>query len=148
MANASVKYVISTLTNTFKFVLYSEVPPGQMPFAKRTVRILGGANRATLKGWGEMSTDDQGTPMWTPQGVVTPVKPEDWEWLKNDQGFKDFLMAGHLKVLDYNPGQDHNKVRRIVEGDMTARDNHAPLLKGDARLGLKTVTTGAPVEED
>lgn len=138
----STKYLISTLTNTFKFVKWAKVAQGQMPFPERTVRVLGGANRPSLKGWGEMSTDDQGTPMWTPDGVLTPVKPEDYAWLKEDQLFKEFVQAGHIKVLDYDPGQNHTKVRNIVKSDMVARDTHAPLLKGDPRLGIKKIKAG------
>lgn len=125
--------IISTLTNNFTFVKYS-IPPdkSQLPVALRRIRIFGGANRPSMKGFGDMTSDNQGVPIWTAAGVSTQVSDEDMKWLGEDPTFKQFVEGGNLKVLDKQVGNDHDKIKRIVS-DMSPSDSHAPLRKGDAR---------------
>lgn len=126
------KYILSTLTNPFIFVKYGEPQPGGIPPMLRRIKIAGGANRPSLRGFGEMSTDNEGVPMWTPRGMVSPVSDEDFEWLQENQGFKNFLQAGLMKMTDRDPGNNHDRIAKLTS-DMAKRDSMSPITPDDPR---------------
>jgi hypothetical protein len=136
------KYVLSTLTNPFIFVKYSKPVLSEKgsyikdPQPLRRILIAGGANRPSSRGVGEYTVDNNGIPMWTPAGVVTAIDDNDLVWLLEDKGFKSFINAGHLKILDRDIGADAAKIRKET-ATMVQRDTQAPLLPNDKRLERK-----------
>lgn len=129
--------VISTLTCNFTFVKYHDLVPGQqIPRAHRRIRIFGGANRPGMKGYGDMTTDNEGVPLWTAAGFSTQVSDEDMKWLSEDPSFKAFVAGGNLKVLEGDKRDiSHDKIKRIVAAEMAAGDSHAPMTRNDPRRG-------------
>lgn len=140
--------ILSTLTSGFVFVLYNEAPAGQLPTSQRRIRIAGGANTPSNKGFGEMTSDEKGNPIWTPRGMVTTVEDEDMKWLLEDRSFKGFVDAGLLQVMSEAGAEfehNHKKLSREVEDNMTPVDSHAPLQgNSDSRIQARIkVTTGS-----
>jgi hypothetical protein len=137
--------ILSTLSNNFTFVDYIQPDdPKLLPYPRRRIRIFGGANRASMNGIGDMTTDNAGVPIWTRSGVTSTVEEEDLKWLKENASFKAFVEVGHLKILDTDRQLDHARVKSIVAADMTARDGHAPMVKGDPRSRqIKIVVPGS-----
>lgn len=134
------KFVLSTLTNSFIFVKYSKPVLGSKgnyvkdPQPLRRILIAGGANRPNSRGTGEYTTDNNGIPMWTPNGIITPVDDLDIQWMMEDRGFKSFIDAGHIRVLNKDIGSDTSKIRKEVENGMVQRDAMSPLLPDDPRF--------------
>lgn len=137
------KFVLSTLTNSFIFVKYSPAVLGDKgqvikdPKPLRKILIAGGANRPNSRGQGDYTTDNNGIPMWTPVGMITPVDDLDIVWMEQDQGFRSFRDAGHIRVLNKDISTDTAKIRAEVDKGMTARDHQAPLLPDDVRFKAK-----------
>lgn len=128
--------VISTLTNNMTFTKYAPPVAGQIPRALRRIRIFGGTNMASLKGFGDMTVDNNGVPIWTAAGIVTRVDKSDIEWLTTENpGFMAFVEGGNIKVLDSDKEIDHNRIKRIVAAEMATGDSHAPMRPNDARFG-------------
>lgn len=134
------KYVLSTLTNSFIFVKYSKPVIGDKgayikdPQPLRRIMIAGGANRPGMKGIGEYTVDNNGIPMWTPDGVVTRVDDNDIVWMMEDKGFKSFVDSGHIRVLEKDISTDVSKIKKEIANGMSARDTMSPLLPDDKRL--------------
>lgn len=140
------KYLLSTLTNSFIFVKYDKPvfnnkgEMAQYPRALRRIRVAGGANRPNMRGFGEQSADNEGVPMWTPKGVCSPVQESDLQWLMRDQQFRLFVEGGHIKVVDSDLNSSQRDINRAVS-DMTARDAQALLLPNDPRLTTSPIKT-------
>lgn len=134
-------YVLSTATCAQRFNEYASAPAGaQRHHALRSVVINGGANAPSAKsGFGEMSQLESGQPLWTPQGTVTKVTDEDVKLLLANETFVACQDRGFYKILADNPGDSHEKIKKIAE-DMTKRDMSAPLNKETAKTQIKVST--------
>lgn len=142
------KYILSTATCSQRFHDYlASVQPGGVNTSERSVLVKGGANSTSLtSGFGELTSTEEGTPLWTPNGVVTTVSDEDAAWLELHEGFQAAVERGFYKILAKDPGQDHAKIKKIVEADMTPRDPAAPMTSETAKTQVK-VTTKLDKEE-
>jgi len=142
------KYVISTSSVSTKFIEYHPCVAGGIQTPKRHVIVHGGANIASVKSaYGEMGADDQGIPMWTPQGVVTSITDEQAKFLASHDVFKAGVVGGFYKILDTDPGQDHKKVKALAAADMTARDGSAPLTADTLKSRVKITTVKVAEEQ-
>lgn len=136
------KYVLSTATASTKFQGFGNTPPGGVHTVVREVLVHGGANLASIKsGFGEMSQDDQGVPMWTPKGVVTPVTDDDAQFLAAHPTFQIGVNAGFYAILDNDPGHDHKKVARVAAAELNERDGSAPLTGETIKNKVKVSTS-------
>ncbi len=114
------KFVLSTATtsvsfNTYRYVGDPNSKQGVLPVPKVKIVIHGGAGLpSTRSGFGEMSKDAEGTPMWTASGIVTPISDEKYEILKDHWLFKKFLENGHMKVLNSDITGNHKAVQKEV----------------------------------
>lgn len=146
------KYILSTMTGGVCYAFYADGPAGGLPIERKSIRIHGGAHLPSLNApFGELSNDAQGNPMWTPSGVVTPIKDEDYEELKGHELFNLHLKNGFVKVVDYDITDNHKAVAKEVKSLETA-DSSAQLTPSTAKQVLgKTapkVRTGDANEED
>lgn len=118
-------YIISTMTGDVSYCFWTNV--AGLPRIKDKITIRGGANLPSVKnGFGEMSADGEGTPMWTPAGVVTPIRADRYELLKDHEVFKKHVAGGFITVSNKDITDNHKAVKKIVEG-MEARDSRAQL---------------------
>lgn len=142
--------ILSTLTSSFMFVQYGPPVEGQFPPVLRRIRIQGGANTPTNKGFGDVSSDHRGTPMWTPRGMVTSVDDEDMTWLSADSTFKNFVDNGLLQVMSDAGAEfknNHKKLVREVEDNMSAGDTHRPIVaQNDARMSARLKVSSGSLE--
>lgn len=120
------KCIVSTMTNTVAYAFFENV--GGVPTIKQRIRICGGAGLPSFKsnGFGDMSQDAEGKPMWTPQGVVTPVSEEAYAILAKHPLFQRHLKGGKVKVVNQNIQGDHKAAKEVVR-DMIPRDGFAQL---------------------
>ena len=66
------KYVLSTMTNSVSYAIWGNV--GDLPVMRQKVTIKGGAGLPSISsGFGEVSKDGEGSPLWTADGVITPI---------------------------------------------------------------------------
>lgn len=130
------KYVLSTMTNAVAYRTYKYIGSASdntrqslLPIPVRTILIRGGAGMPHRhSGFGDRSQTIGGDPIWTPQGVVTAVEDDEYEVLKDHWLFKKHLDAGVLTVMEFDVGQDHDKISKIVtNARMGDRDLAAPL---------------------
>ncbi len=142
------KFVLSTATASTKFQKNGETPPGGVHTIIRHVMVHGGSNLASIKsGYGDMSQDDQGVPMWTPRGVVTRVSDEDAAFLEAHPTFQIGVKAGFYSIMDNDPGTDHKKIAKIVAaGELNDRDGSAPLTS--AVLANKVKVSAVKVSDE
>lgn len=145
--------ILSTLTSSFVFVKYAQPVDGQLPEKLRRIRIAGGANTPSNRGFGDLSSDHRGTPMWTPSGMVTTVDDEDMVWLERDATFNNFIKAGLIQVMSdaaIEFKHNHKKLAREVEDNMAKADTHAPIKgKSDPRVQAKLrVSSGSADDAD
>lgn len=131
------KFVLSTQSTSTKYQDHSTADGGML-VVNRTVMVRGGANLASLSGgFGEMTKTEEGTPIWTPRGVVTPVSDEDAEFLQRHPVFIAEQKAGFVMILDKAPGNDHDKITKIVAAELNPRDGSAPLTKETFKTQVK-----------
>ena len=134
------RYVLSTATANMKFHEYTQASPGSPHTPVRTVLIRGGANSPSMdSGFGEQSKTDEGVPLWTPSGVITPISDEQAEMLMRNETFKRGVEGGFFKILDKDPGDSHKKVKQITS-DMEGRDGAAPLTQATFASKVKIST--------
>lgn len=152
-------YILSTMTNsvcyrTYHFVgdAVSQVKngPGPLPVPDpNPIMIHGGAGIPSLKsGIGEVSRDSEGKPLWTPRGVVTAIKDEDYERLKDHWLFQKHIKANYLKVIEKDISHDIKEIRRQVEMDMQLRDDFAQLSRETLKQKIKVKTPDKTLSQD
>ncbi|WVR18069.1 hypothetical protein JXVLWARM_CDS_0018 [Burkholderia phage Bm1] len=118
-------YILSTMTDNVSYNVYDKT--SDLPVVRKQVTIMGGANKASMNsGFGDMEKNSEGIPLWTPAGMVTPLSQENYDAIKDNAVFKRHLERRFLKILDKDPGKDHDKVSALVQ-TMVPRDNAAPL---------------------
>ena len=135
-------YVLSTMTDSVSYVNYNYIgdansKAGQLPMVRDKVTILGGANLPSMKsGFGDMTQNGEGQPMWTASGVVTPVSDEKYELIKDHWLFKKHQEGGHVKVLNKDITDNHKAVKREIS-DMEKRDKAAQLTPETLKMKVK-----------
>lgn len=126
------KFVLSTMTNsvsynTYKFIGDVNSKQGVLPVPVEKIIIQGGAHLPSFRsGFGEMSRDKEGQPIWVAEGVVTPVSDEKYEILKDHWLFKKHLDGGYVKVLTTDISGNHKAVVKEIR-TMTKEDGFAQL---------------------
>jgi hypothetical protein len=71
-------YILSTMTDSISYAFYNDVDG--LPVMRDKVTIKGGTGLPShTSGFGEVSNDGEGKPMWTPDGVVTPISDERYD---------------------------------------------------------------------
>ena len=141
------KYILSTATASTKFQDHTKANDHSMLVVTRAVTVYGGSNLPSAKsGYGDMVTGDSGMPLWTPRGVVTPVSDEDAAFLAEHHAFKLGAANGFYQIMDSDPGNDHNKIKKMAAADMTAKDKSAPMTNETIDKRLK-VSAGKIDEE-
>ncbi len=119
------KYVLSTMTNAVSYAFFNDV--GGLPVIRDKVTIKGGAGLPSLTaGFGEVSKDDEGSPMWTPDGVVTPLSDERYDLVKDHPLFKKHIDKGVLKVINHDITGNHKEVQKQTRS-MEKKDGFAQL---------------------
>lgn len=140
------KFVLSTATASTRFQGFGDTPPGGVHTVVRQVMVHGGNNIASIKsGFGDMTADEQGIPMWTPKGTVTRVTDEDAKFLEEHPTFQIGVNAGFYTILDTDPGQDHKKIAKIAASELKNADKSAPLT--NETLAQKVKVSTAKAEE-
>lgn len=119
------KYILSTMTNGVSYGFFDHA--GDLPVLRQKITIKGGANLPSMSsGFGEQGQDGEGFPIWTAAGVITPIKDEQYDILKDHWLFKKHLASGHVKVLADNIIGNHKAVKEHVR-DMAPTDGFAQL---------------------
>jgi hypothetical protein len=135
-------YVISTMTNSVSYCRYRKV--GDLPILQDKVTIRGGAGLPSLKsGFGDQNDTPDGIPMWTAEGMVTPVSDENFDILKEHWLFVKHQEQGFIKVIKHDILGNYKAVKHEVADGMTKKDAHAQLTAGDIKgrkITVKTIT--------
>jgi hypothetical protein len=82
-----------------------------------------------------MSKDGEGAPMWTAEGIVTPLSDERYDLVKDHHLFKQHIEKGFLKVLTSDVTGNHKEVKKQT-ASMAKRDGFAQLTP--ATIGIHT----------
>lgn len=143
------KFVISTLTDSVQYTKFNYGrTENEMPQIVASVLVHGGAGLSSIsQGFGDMSKDGQGVPMWTPRGVVTPVSDAAVELLMADVTFQLHLKNGYVQILDKDPGENHTIVKKIASG-MSEGDNASPLTPEKMSTKAKVSPNSSLVEDN
>ncbi len=124
------KFVVSTLTASQKYPIYTKIPGRDLPNMESYVFIYGGANLPTKV-------------LVTPAGAVTPLTDEEYDRVKETPGFKLHRENGFLTVLDSEPNVDE------VAADLEEKDTSAPMVPKDFEdAGTKPPTSASPNSDD
>lgn len=130
-------YVLSTMTASVGYSVFDTPAGPDNPVLRKKIVVRGGASIPSLKsGFGEASEDHNGSPLWTPSGVVTPVSKEDYELLKEHPIFIKHQNAGLVKFVGQELMGNHNKVKSV------SRDMEKDSLR---QLNKDTMATRAKV---
>lgn len=138
------KYIISTMTSSVAYAFYDNVQG--LPIERHKIFIAGGRGIASTKsGFGEMTKNAQGQPIWTAKGLVTSVNDSDFEQLKDHPVFKKHQARGLVRVLEKDITGNHKAVAR--EAASMESDGFGPM--NSERLGQKIkVSTQSMRQED
>ena len=121
------KYILSTMTNSVAYTYYHTIDG--LPTPTKKVLIHGGATLpSTVSGVGDRTNDEQGRPIWTAAGVVTPISDEAYEGLKDHHVFKRHMEAGYLQVVNHD-----------ISGSNREIDKRAATMDAD---GMRQLTPG------
>lgn len=150
-------FVLSTMTNSVNYAFWDSSKVGSdpgknglgaLPVLIGEVLIRGGANMSTSNPnniAGERSKQENGTPIWTPAGVVTEIPDELVPALEKHPTFAAHQEQGLVSISENSPGSTHKDIVRATQ-DMAKSDGFAPLDKAamDANIAGKKikVTTG------
>lgn len=138
------KYILSTMTAAVNYCVYAMV--GDMPSIRRKILIHGGASIPSEKsGFGEMSRDADGRPIWTADGVVTPVSDADYELLKENHVFKQHLAANVVKVINHDITGSQREISKNVQH--MSEDGFRQLTPSTIKQRIK-VTQGSQQDEN
>jgi hypothetical protein len=122
---AKQQYIVSTLTNSQEFPLYSKpAGPGQPPVAKRSIVIAGKAGLPNKH-------------LLTPRGVVTPVTSDDLEVLEGNKIYQRLKENGWLTVIDSDPRDADKVAADQAEGDGGKQLTPADVKKNQAAAKVK-----------
>lgn len=140
------KYILSTMTGAVSYAFYNYVGnadskgAGLLPVIRKKITIFGGAGiPSNRSGFGEMSNDAEGQPMWTASGIITPVSEEDYEVLKDHELFRKHVDGGYLKVINEDIRGNHKAVQKQVRS-MEEKDTSAQLTPQTIKSRVKVKT--------
>ena len=137
-------HILSTMANsvaynTYNFIGDPKSKQGVLPVVKDKILIHGGAGMPSLRsGFGEMTKDSDGVPMWTAQGVVTSVTDSQLAVLQEHWLFKKHQESGHVRVLTKDISGNHAAVKKEV-ASMETDEKFGLLKKGDKRIAASQV---------
>lgn len=138
-------YVVSTMTSSVSYCFWKTIDG--LPRIEDKITIRGGANLPSSKsGFGEMSQDGEGTPMWTAAGVVTPIRADRYNKLKDHELFKKHLERGYISITSQDITGNHKAVKKIVSG-MEAVDGFAQLTPATYKQRIKITTKTKEMED-
>jgi hypothetical protein len=121
------QYVLSTMTNSISYAFWAKT--GDVPTIRQKITIKGGAGLPSLRsGFGEMTKDGEGIPIWTADGIVTPISDEQWDVLKDHPIFVKHQTQGFVKVINRDITGNHREVQKQI-ATMEKRDGFAQLNK-------------------
>lgn len=145
-------YILSTMTGAVAYTFYNPGPDGGLPLERKRVYIHGGAHLPSVSTpFGEQGKDDQGTPMWTPRGIVTAITDEAYAELLGHALFKKHMDNGYLEVVDAAAAESHRAVEKAVR-NMEKADASAQLTPENSKkkLGKNSpkIRTGDASDED
>lgn len=138
------RYILSTMTSGVNYTTYRTV--GGVPVVLKKVLIHGGAGIPSAKsGFGEVIANDEGQPIWTADGIVTPISEEDYLHLKDHPVFQKHMDKGYLKVINADIRGNHKQVQKYA-GDMK-RDGFAQLNKDNIKSRVKVTVPKAEADQ-
>jgi hypothetical protein len=146
-------YVLSTMTGDVAYTFYTgDATKGELPVERKRIYIRGGAGLPSLtSGIGDMDKDETGAPIWTSEGIVTPVTDAGWADLKEHRVFKQHQENGHVKVLSSDITDSYKAIQKEVK-TMEARDASAQLTPATVKTKISAkvpkVSTGEADVED
>ena len=139
-------YIVSTMTGDVSYCFWNTI--GGVPRIKDKITIRGGAGLPSVKsGFGEMSADGEGTPMWTAAGVVTPIRADRYELLKDHEVFKKHVAKGLISISNRDISDNHKAVKKVVEG-MEPRDSFSQLTPANYKNKVAITTEKARTLSD
>jgi hypothetical protein len=151
------KYVLSTMTDSVSYAVYNyvgdtskEAKVGPLPVVRKKITIFGGAGIPSARsGFGDVTNDAEGSPIWTAAGMVTPVSDENYEILKDHWLFQKHQAAARVKVLNNDITGNHKAVKKEV-ATMHREDHHAQLTPATvkSRVMVKTPSKQAELDGD
>lgn len=142
------KYVLSTMTGHVAYTFYQDAMMGGLPVVAEKILIQGGTGLPSLtSGHGELSKTEDGQPLWTANGVVTPVSDDKAERLAKHPVFMQHEAAGYVKILNTDIGDSARAVEKVVmASDMKERDSSAQLtpktVKAKISANTPKISTG------
>jgi hypothetical protein len=143
------QFVVSKMSNSMRYQSYEisdDVNKLPIPRVKTSILINGGAGLPSIRsGFGEMTRDESGTPIWTADGIVTPVSDEQVEMLLANKVFQKHLKSNLVKIVKKDVSDNHKEVSKIASE--LARDPHAPLTPETYKAKIK-ISTGRPNTDD
>lgn len=105
--------VISTMTDSVGYTFFDKV--GDLPIPKKKITIHGGASIPSIKsGFGDMSRNEEGIPIWTAEGTATVITDANYDALKDHWLFKKHQESGHVKVIMSDVSDDYKRVKKEV----------------------------------
>jgi hypothetical protein len=138
------KYILSTMTSPIAYTFYQQT--GDLPVERHKVLIAGGRGIPSHRsGFGEQSSGENGIPMWTAEGMVTPVSDSDLEQLESHHVFKKHLEQGLVRVLGTDIRGNHKAVMK--EAKTMEEDGFGQLNNSKLKQKIK-VTTEFMKQED
>lgn len=134
------KYVLSVMANAVSYCFYTTPQPGVVPAVRKKVRIEGGTGIPSVgSGIGHREADvATGVPLWTADGVVTPIKDEDYAELVDHKVFKSHLESGMIKVINSDISANHSAISKTAQH--MGSDDFKPLNKTTVK-NLKVSTS-------
>lgn len=142
-SNATV-FIISTMTAPVSYGFYED--RDGLPIMKDKIIIAGGAGIPSMKsGFGEVSADVEGRPLWTADGLVTPIPADRYEKLKEHPVFKKHMAKGYLRVVSTDIRGNHGAVKKIA-ADMD-RDGFQLLSAKNVKARVSTKTPGEDTDD-
>lgn len=137
-------YILSKMTQSVSYTNWATVDG--VPIAKEQITIQGGAGIPSLRsGFGNQSSNAEGRPIWTADGVLTKVGENQYAVLKDHPVFKKHLKSGLLQVVSRDISRNHSEVARAAR-DMIG-DSFQILSKDTLKQKIK-VTTATAEQQD
>lgn len=143
--------IISKMSQSVSYTFYENVEEetssvggkiklGRIPAVKKSITVRGGAGLPSSRsGFGEMTEDLEGKPLWTADGIVTTVSDADYELLKTLPIFMKHVGKGLLRVLHKDVSGNHKLVSK--EAQTMTEDPHSLMTSEKLQQRIK-VTVG------
>lgn len=139
------QYILSTMSAGVAYTFYRDV--SGLPVVQHKILIQGGAGLASVRsGFGEMTHTGDGTPIWTADGVVTPISDADWEKLKEHPVFIKHQAKGLVKQINQDIRGNHRAVQKHAAS--MEQDPLRPLTKDTIAKNLKVTTASVRSEDE